>query len=212
MWAPTRCTPRSSACNASLPHVLVRGGALWNAINNRSLDFSFQECVFFFCLGDRVATADRARIHSASPDQTSALFMLGAVTRNTDGRRRTPRRRCTAGSVRLERVQVRPCPAEGVELADKPTEHPGARRTVMRGQRLVIHREMARVQRDAPKVGTTTTGRRATLAMRCPQLPNAHPLNRRGATRFPVRTRQHGVCRHWGPRQCPREPLATYLL
>ena len=32
--------------------------------------------VFFISSGYRVATAARARIHSASPDQTSALFML----------------------------------------------------------------------------------------------------------------------------------------
>ena len=60
---------------------------------------------------------------------------------------------------------------------------------------------------------TTTTGRRATPVMRCPRLPNAHlSLDRRGAPRSPGRTRQHGVCCHWGPRQGPRQPLATYAL
>ena len=33
-------------------------------------------CFFFNSSGNRVATAARARVHSASPDQTSALFML----------------------------------------------------------------------------------------------------------------------------------------
>ena len=51
----------------------------WNvaaAINNRSLDFPFRECLFFIPSGNSVATAAGARIPSASPDQTSALFML----------------------------------------------------------------------------------------------------------------------------------------
>ena len=38
-----------------------------------------------------------------------------------------------------------------VELADKPTEHPRACRTVVRGHGLVLHREMAWIQRDTPK-------------------------------------------------------------
>ena len=59
---------------------------------------------------------------------------------------------------------------------------------------------------------TTTTGRRATPAMRCPRLPNAHPPDRQGAPRSPGRTRQHGVCCRWGPRQGPRQHLATYAL
>ena len=66
-------TPRSSACNASLPHVMVPRRAacwhptversralfkyhwyLWNvaaAINNRSLDFPFRECFVFHLFG-----------------------------------------------------------------------------------------------------------------------------------------------------------------
>ena len=48
--------------------------------------------VFFVSSGCRVATAARARIHSASPDQTSALFMLVTVasvcSRDSDARHR----------------------------------------------------------------------------------------------------------------------------
>ena len=47
------------------------------AINNRSLDFPpSRNVLFFISSGYKVATAARARIHSASPDHTSALFML----------------------------------------------------------------------------------------------------------------------------------------
>ena len=75
-------TPRSSACNASLLHVPVPSrAACWHAtvewsralfkyhwylwifaaaINNRSLDFPFQECLFFISSVYRVATAARA--------------------------------------------------------------------------------------------------------------------------------------------------------
>ena len=89
-------TPRSSACNASFPHVLVpsraacwhatveRSRALfkyhwyfWNvaaAVDNRSLVFPFRECLFFSSF--RGTESRRAWIHSASPDQTSALFVL----------------------------------------------------------------------------------------------------------------------------------------
>ena len=62
------------------------------------------------------------------------------------------------------------------------------------------------------EVETTTTVRRATPAMRCPRLPNAHPPDRRGAPRFAGRTRQHGVCCRWGHRQGPTQHLAPYAL
>ena len=79
----------------------------------------------------------------------------------------------------------------------------------MRGHGLVLHREMARVQRDAQKE-TSTTGRRATPATHCPRLPNAHPPDRRGAPRSRGRTRQPGACCRWGPRQGPRLHFCTY--
>ena len=82
-------TPQSSACNASLPRVPVPSRAacwhatversralfkyrwyLWNvaaAINNRSLDVPFQECLFFTSSGYRVATAARST-RQARPD------------------------------------------------------------------------------------------------------------------------------------------------
>ena len=53
-------TPRSSACNASFPHVPVPSRAAY---------FPFRECLFFISSGNRVATAAKARIHSASPDR-----------------------------------------------------------------------------------------------------------------------------------------------
>ena len=66
---------RAESCTVQHSH-------LWNvaaAINNRSLDFlPFRECLFFISSGYRVATAARARIHSASPNQTSTLFILVA--------------------------------------------------------------------------------------------------------------------------------------
>ena len=82
-------TPRSSACNASLPHVPMPSRAacwratvewsralfnyhwyLWNvaaAINNRSLDFPFRECLFFISSGYRVATPPGPRSVRQAP-------------------------------------------------------------------------------------------------------------------------------------------------
>ena len=72
----------------------------------------------------------------------------------------------------------------------------------MRGHGLVLHREMARVQRGRPE----------EIETHCPRLPKAHPPDRRRAPRSPGRARQHGVCCRWKPRQVPRQHLATCAL
>ena len=83
---------------------------LWNvaaAINNRSLYFPYRECLFFISSGYRVATAAKAGIHSASPDQTSALLMpvtaASMCSRGSDARLKNT---SSLVSVRLETVQA----------------------------------------------------------------------------------------------------------
>ena len=129
---------RAESCIIQVPLVPLNVAA---ATHNRSLDLPFWECLFFISSGFRVATAARARIHSASPDQTSALFMQvtaasvcsRAVTRhswslkNTSSslncRFRSPRK----GSSASTSGQTSEGKEGHVELADKPTEPPGAR-------------------------------------------------------------------------------------
>ena len=104
-------------------------------------DFPFQECLFFISSGYRVATAARARIHYGKPDQTSALFLLvtaaSMCSRGSDARHRWSWKNtsspvnCRFRSPRkgFKRVHVQAdLRREGhVELADKPTDHPGPR-------------------------------------------------------------------------------------
>ena len=80
---------RAESCIVRVPLVPLNVAA---ANDNRSLYFSFPECLCFIPSGNRVATAARARIHSASPDQTSVLFMLvtaaSMCSRGSDARHR----------------------------------------------------------------------------------------------------------------------------
>ena len=171
-------TPRSSAYNASLPHVPVPSRATcWPATVERSRALfrvplvpsgtwqppsttaawtsQFRECLCFA----------RARIHPASP-----VPDLGALHAGDCGIYVLPAQRRATQMVVEERLVTSELPVPfaskrfkcvhvwadfrrkgHVELADKPTEHPGACRTVVRFHGLVLHREMARVQRDTPK-------------------------------------------------------------
>ena len=119
---------------------------LWNvaaAINNRSLEFRFRECLFFFHLFG-VQSPDsrhcpdplgkpRPDLGALHAGDCGIYAAPGAVTRETDGRRRTPRHQsdCLFRSSRKGSSTPRSgadLRKEGhVELADKPTEHPGAR-------------------------------------------------------------------------------------
>ena len=71
----------------------------------------------------------------------------------------------------------------------------------MRGHGLVLHREMARVQRDAPK--RWKRPRQGGV----PRLPSAHPPDRRGAPRGPDNTGFAGAGDHDN-----FQDLATYAL
>ena len=144
-------------------------------------------------------------------------MLPGAVTRGMGGRGRTPRRWSIAGSVQPKSVQARPCSgaSEGKDTLNLLT----SRRSILEPAEpwceawpRTSSGDGTYPARHTEATGTSTTGRHARPTMRCPRLPNAHPPDRRGAPRSPGQTRLHAVCCHWGPRQGPRQPLATYGL
>ena len=150
---PADPSPSSGFVHCSGTHCYL--GNVAAAINNRSLDFPFRECLFFISSGCKVATTARARIHSASPDHSSLFMLVTAASissRGSDARQRWSQKN-TSSPKGFKHVHVQGAfRRKGhVELADKPTERPGACTSVVRGHGLVLNREMARIQRNTSK-------------------------------------------------------------
>ena len=113
----------------------------------------------------------RHQIHSASPDHASARFMLvtaaSICSQGSDARQRWSQKN-TSSSVNLgfrsPRKGSSTSMSRGLPKEGTPTEHPGACRSVVRGRGLVLHREMARTQRNPEGTGMNTTARRTAFA------------------------------------------------
>ena len=147
------------------------------AISSRSLDFSFRECLFLISGGSRVANGCEGTHPLSKPRPCLCVWQSLKGSRSI-------RREGHAG------------------LADKPTQHLGTRRPVVRGCSLVHHREVARVQRNALK-GRTRTQQRGVHRSRC--VVHDDPTHA-------IAMRPRWVFCRWEPPRGQRLPLATYGL